>query len=125
VSAARTEAPADALLSALEDFRARAEAAPSVKKLLARWDRLVEVRALSEPRRSFFLRSSAGRMLGPEPSADRSPDVVIAAHESVLQGVFRGKLNPARAHLDGELQAFGSQKDQLVLDSIVLLIWGY
>ncbi len=125
MSAPRTEASTDTLLSALEDFRARADAAPSVKKLLARWDRLVEIRALSEPRRSFFLRSTAGRMLGPERSAGGSPDIVIAAHESVLQGVFRGELNPARAHLDGELQAYGSQKDQLVLDSIVLLIWGY
>ncbi|MBI3722616.1 SCP2 sterol-binding domain-containing protein [bacterium] len=116
---------ADALLSALEDFHARACESAPVGKLLARWDRLVEVRALSEPRRSFFLRSQGGRMLAPAPSAEGTPDIVIAADESVLAGVFRGELNPARAHLEGELQAFGSQKDQLVLDAIVLLIWGY
>ena len=64
-------------------------------------------------------------MSEPTASATEAPDVVIASDESVLRGIFTGEVNPARAHLDGILEAQGSQKDQLVLDSIVLLIWGY
>jgi len=80
---------------------------------------------LGDGGRSFFLRSKAGEMRAPETAPAGAPDIVIAAEERVLLGIFSGEINPARAHLDGELQAFGSQRDQLVLDAIVLLIWGY
>lgn len=115
----------DEILVVLERFHARAGASPPVLKLLARWDRLVEVRVTGPRPRSWFLRSSGGRMLEPTATAEGAPDMVIAATEEVLRDVFTGELNPARAHLDGDLQATGSQRDQLVLDSIVLLIWGY
>jgi hypothetical protein len=115
----------DELLETLTNFHERVRTSVPVRKLIARWDRLVEVRTLPEPGRSFFLRSRGGEMLAPSVVADGPADITIAAEEDVLRGIFSGEINPARAHLDGHLQAIGSQKDQLVLDSIVLLIWGY
>lgn len=111
-----------AIEGVLDDFHARVRSSAPVKKLLARWDRTVELRAGG---RSFFLRSTSGEMLPPTTEAPGAPDITVAADEDVLRGVFAGEINPARAHLDGKLQAYGSQKDQLVLDAIVLLIWGH
>lgn len=116
----------DELKDALDEFQGRVRASAPVKKILTWWDRSVEVRSTTFPRRSFFLKSQKGEMLAPTTVApEGGADVVIAADEEVLRGIFRGEVNPARAHLDGLLQAVGAQKDQLVLDSIVLLIWGY
>jgi hypothetical protein len=115
----------DEVRSALDAFHARAAGSRAVEKLIARWDRLVEVRVLSERARSFFLRSAGGRMLPPAIASPAEADVVVAADATTLARIFRGEVNPARAHLDGDLQVFGSQRDQLVLDSIVLLIWGF
>jgi putative sterol carrier protein len=116
----------DELEASLRDFHARVRASAPVKKILAWWERTVEIRSATAPRRSFYLRSEKGEMLEPVTQAPASgADVVIVADEEVLRGIFRGEVNPARAHLDGLVAAVGSQKDQLVLDSIVLLIWGY
>ena len=115
----------DDLVEALRDFQRRIRRSPAVKKMLTWWQKTVEVRTATAPRRSFYLRSEKGEMLPPTREAPASgADVLVIADEEVLRGVFAGELNPARAHLDGLLQAVGSQKDQLVLDSIVLLIWG-
>jgi hypothetical protein len=115
----------DELLESLVEFQQKAAASAPVRKILAWWDRTVEVRSTTSPRRSFYLRARKGEMLEPTTEApEGGADIVIAADEDVLRGVFRGEVNPARAHLDGLLAAVGPQKDQLVLDSIVLLIWG-
>ncbi len=110
------------LSSVLQDFHARVRASAPVKKLLARWDRTVELRAGEQ---SFFLRSKSGEMLPPTTEPPGAPDITISAEEDILRGIFAGEINPARAHLDGKLQAYGTQKDQLVLDAIVLLVWGH
>jgi hypothetical protein len=115
----------DALFDALRGFHARARESAPVRKLIARWDRIVEVRSVTFPRRSIYLRSLGGELLEPTSVAPGEADISIVADEDVLRRIFTGELNPARAHLDGSLQAIGAQKDQLVLDSIVLLIWGY
>lgn len=111
----------DPLLEALEGFRKKAMASWPVRRLLAKWDRTIEVRL---PDRSYYLRSKAGEILAPATSHDGKAEIVLAASEEVMRGVFEGSLNPARAHLDGRLVAEGSTADQLVLDAIVLLIWG-
>jgi hypothetical protein len=111
----------DPILEALESFRRRAMASWPVRRLLAKWDRTIEVRV---PERSYFLRSRAGQILAPALGADAKPEIVLSAAADVMRGVFEGTLNPARAHLDGRLVAEGSTGDQLVLDAIVLLIWG-
>ena len=111
----------DPILEALEGFRQRAMASWPVRRLIAKWDRTIEVRV---PERSYFLRSRAGEILAPATSSDGKPEIVLSAAGDVMRGVFDGTLNPARAHLDGRLVAEGSTADQLVLDAIVLLIWG-
>jgi hypothetical protein len=120
----------DRLEGLLAEFRARAMASAPVRRLLAGWDRTVELRVAGEVRmndaapRAYFLRSQAGVMEGPAREAARRPDIVVSATAEVLEAIFGGRLNPARAHLDGDLAATGSQRDQLVLDSLVMLIWG-
>lgn len=112
----------DALFGRLGEFRARGMASPPVRRLLRGWDRVVEIRAQGGG--ALFLSSRGGVMEGPAERAERPPDVVISGAAPVLEAVFGGELNPARAHLDGDLEVAGSQRDQLVLDSLVMLIWG-
>jgi hypothetical protein len=107
---------------ALTDFMTRASASRPVKSLLARWAREVEIRPAGGPPR--FLRSAGGALDGPSRESSGAPDVVVEADERVLLAVFRGETSPARAHLDGDLAVYGTEKDRIVLDALVLLIWG-
>lgn len=115
----------DRLLSILEDFRARCNDSQAVRKLIKRWDRIIEIQTLEETQTSYFLRANSGVVDALTIEELGVPEMTVAASEDILRQVFCGAVNPARAHLDGELQVYGSQKDQLVLDSVVLLIWGF
>ncbi len=70
------------LSSVLQDFHARVRASAPVKKLLARWDRTVELRAGEQ---SFFLRSKSGEMLPPTTEPPGAPDITISAEEDILR----------------------------------------
>lgn len=111
------------LAAVLEDFRIRCNCSDPVKRLIRRWDRIIEIQVSGSTSASYFLRSHSGKVTAPKVQSG-PPDMTIAGSAETLRDIFCGLLNPARAHLDGELQVFGSQKDQLVLDSVVLLIWG-
>ena len=109
----------------LEAFKGLAMASAPVRRMLKRWGaKRVEIRALDDAAQAFVLRASEGELHGPEPVGGGRADMVIAAPLAVLGDVFCGRRNPARAHLDGDLQAHGAQRDQLVLDALVMMIWG-
>jgi hypothetical protein len=38
--------------------------------------------------------------------------------------VFTGALNPVRANLDGELAVFASDRDNVKLDAVCMVLWG-
>lgn len=115
----------DLTLKTLEDFRARCNESKAVGKLIKRWDRTIEIHVSSNPQASYFLPIDNGTVHAPTLEQNLFPEMTIAGNSETLRQIFCGALNPARAHLDGEIQVYGSQKDQLVLDSIVLLIWGF
>jgi putative sterol carrier protein len=50
-------------------------------------------------------------------------EVALSAGEQILIQIFTGKINPAKAVLDGNLVLFGDQKDQIKLDIIASVIW--
>src|SRR5690606_2029316 len=55
---------------------------------------------------------------------DGSHVVHIQADHEVLAEVFSGRRNAANAFLDSDLNIFSSEKDQVKLDAIALLVWG-
>ena len=51
-------------------------------------------------------------------------EIRLLANETILLLIFSGKMNPAEAVFNGELEIYGDVKDQIKLDAITLLIWG-
>lgn len=108
----------------LLSFAEQCNQSTAVKKFIANWDRQVEVQSIDTTPR-YSLITKAGQILVATADDCERPQLTITADQDILEQVFSGELNPARAHLDGELQVYGSQKDQLILDAIVMLIWGF
>lgn len=113
------------LHDALHSFTDRAAQTPAVLRLIQRWDRTIQITDTTHDRH-FTLQTAGGALLPPRSAPPASdPDILVAAEHGVLLDVFSGQLNPARANLDGDLDVVGSQRDHLVLDGVVMLIWGY
>ncbi len=49
--------------------------------------------------------------------------IKMKGSQRTLTDIFRGDLNPASEFLDGRLQVTASDKDQVKLDAITLLLW--
>ncbi len=97
---------------------------PRMRSLLKGWEPQVVIQASdSEEQYSFNVNDSYLSELGT--SNDEYPHtIILRARQDILNKVFCGELNPARAHLDGELDVFGSDKDEVKLDAISLILWG-
>lgn len=113
------------LLTVMEEFCVRCNESTAVGKLIKRWTRTIELQVCNDSKLSCFIASESGFVKISAVNQESAPDMTITAESEILTKIFCGALNPARAHLDGDVQVYGSQKDQLVLDSIVLLIWGF
>jgi len=50
--------------------------------------------------------------------------LLLRADQAILQKIFSGNLSPLGAYTDGLLEVYGSQKDQIKLDVIALVVWG-
>ena len=50
--------------------------------------------------------------------------LLLRGDGTILDRVFNGTLSPLKAYTDGALEVYGSQKDQIKLDAIALVVWG-
>lgn len=108
----------------LSEFREDANAHPRVKSLLKGWERSASIVAL-DTEDSFRFRFEGGTITDVEAATACDDDeITIRGTDQVLRDVFTGRLNPATAHLSGALQVFASEKDQVKLDAITLVLWG-
>ena len=55
---------------------------------------------------------------------DISHVVRLRSSEETLVAIFDGKFNPLEAFLNGELEIFATDVDQVKLDAISLVLWG-
>lgn len=55
---------------------------------------------------------------------DATHVVQLRSSEETLIAIFDGRFNPAEAFLNGELEIFATDNDQVKLDAISLLLWG-
>lgn len=59
---------------------------------------------------------------------DCEPDshaLVLRGDAHTLIEVFEGRLSPLVAYSDGLLEVYGEQRDQIKLDAIALVLWGF
>ena len=109
----------------LHTFQGKVNAHSSLKSLLKGWEPTIIIestdsqRVFSLPVRNQKIESVESQRLA------HTHEVLVRGAESLLEDVFSGKANPATAHLDGLLEVFGSDRDQVKLDSISLVLWGF
>lgn len=108
----------------LLQFRGKVNADSRLQSTLRGWDPVIAVEVLGTGwKRYLLVRDCLIEDIRPD-CADDSHVVHLLASEEVLTAVFDGRFNPTEAFLDGELQIFASDKDQVKLDAISLILWG-
>jgi hypothetical protein len=113
------------LLDLLGDFALRVNDHPALRRPLAGWSPDFYIEA-SDTGDTFEVHMAGGRVeavarTGEEPGDEA---LLLRAATPVLESVFSGALSPLGAYTDGQLEVYGSQKDQIKLDVIALVLWG-
>ena len=117
-------APQDSLKQCLLDFIEKVNSHARMESLLKGWEPTIVIDA-TDASAAYSLvvrRSQVVHLVEGTVEADHC--VQLQADAEVLMKIFSGQLNPARAHMDGQLAAFGSDRDQVKLDAISLILWG-
>lgn len=111
------------LLSCLEAFRDKVNQHPRLRSLLKGWDRVVLVES-SDSSATYCMPFAASEITEVGPPREHPGTLIrVRAREQMLCQVFSGELNPATAFLNGELQVFADDRDQVKLDAITLVLW--
>lgn len=111
------------LVRTLTAFAARANANPSLGKLVAGWDRSIVIEATDTGEAHAL--PVRGRRIGAVTAPGGGDTVVhLRGKAALLTDVFSGCISPVDAAIDGTLSVFGSDTDQIKLDAIALVLWG-
>jgi vacuolar-type H+-ATPase subunit B/Vma2 len=114
----------NAVEAALATFRDLVNDHPRMKTLLKSWDRtaVVEVEDTGDV---FTVEFRGCQIVDLQPGNVATTDepIILKASERILVDIFTGVLNPASEFLDGRLQVFASDRDQVKLDAISLVLW--
>lgn len=109
----------------LDAFVCRMNTQPRLIALLKNWqpDFRIQVRDTDAGYRFVF---RDGRVDGIKPTREEPQDrtLLLRGDVATLHAMFKGDLNPLHAHSDGLIEIYGSEKDQIKLDMIVLIVWG-
>lgn len=108
----------------LNSFQTKVNANERIGRILKGWSPniYVEPRGSGEDYTMVVSESKITAVLDGRQQADHL--VHVTAEPAVIQQVFTGELNPSEAVLDGLLSVFASDKDQVKLDAITLVLWG-
>ena len=112
------------LSECLSAFAQSVNTHPSIARLLQGWEPLLVIEATDDGQK-FHMRVEKSKLgavgIGP---AEAPHAILLRGDSAVLTEVFSGTLNPAQAYLEGNLEVFGSDRDQIKLDAISLVLWG-
>jgi hypothetical protein len=113
----------ETLTRALSLFQAKVNQHPRLRTLLQGWDRdiVIECDDVDVSDALHVRGSLVANVSDATPEADVT--ITMRGSHSVLVDVFEGRRSPATLFLDGDLQVFASDKDQVKLDAIALLLW--
>jgi hypothetical protein len=124
VNAVDNVVESSALQRAIESFSQRANANEHVRRLTRDWQTPIFVQATDEGGCYRLLRTD-GLITGVEPAElPQHETLLLRGRGLLLEDLFSGRTHPLNAYNDGDLEIYGSQQDQIKLDSISLLIWG-
>jgi pyrroloquinoline-quinone synthase len=111
------------LETALQRFRDLVNTHPRMKTLLKDWNRWAIV-AADDSSAAFSVEFRDCQIVSIQ-TGITAPDapIKLKATERTLTDIFRGELNPASELLDGRLQVTASDRDQVKLDAISIVLW--
>jgi hypothetical protein len=113
------------LIETLAQFKDKANEHPRIASLIKGWEPTIVVEAIdSGTKRYLPVRGGRIASVDADDAAPAGHVVHLRAAEAVLAAVFDGSSNPADAFLEGDLEIFASDKDQVKLDAISLVLWG-
>ena len=112
------------LENVLNKFSERYNSNERLQKMLRKWSADVLIWCKDE-KLGFLVNVSNGRITTINRTSDSSVGrVKIVGEASVLVDVFKGLKNPSHLYLDGVLEVYGPERDQIILDAIVEELWG-
>jgi|YelNatPaOPRAMG01_1025707.scaffolds.fasta_scaffold31934_2 putative sterol carrier protein len=112
----------ETLINTLNTFVKRVNENTTLKKILKGWSKLIVIKT-KDPDTIATLKVEKGVVVDVKFEDTPNADITLSALADVINDIFIGKANPSRLYLDGTLKVFASQKDQMVLDSIVDIVW--
>lgn len=112
------------LKSTLERFVSDVNSNEKVQRLIKKWSSTVNFWARDQGF-GFVLEVVEGRVVRIQEakSVDDGKVKVVADYETLLK-MFQGKENIAHLYLEGVVETYGSERDQIVLDAVARLLWG-
>jgi len=119
-----TLAQVPSLAETLLQFRDQVNADSRLQSILRGWEPVIVVEALGGRSRQYLVVRDCRIAEVCSDCGDSTHVVHLLAEEDVLTAIFNGGLNPTEAFLNGDLQIFASDKDQVKLDAISLMLWG-
>ncbi|MCL8268332.1 SCP2 sterol-binding domain-containing protein [Leptospira weilii] len=113
------------ILECLTLFQEKVNENPRMKTLLKNWNPIILVES-NDLNDKYFLTIRDTKIVDIQNnySEDINHLIHLRANSENIVSVFSGKLNPANAFLNGTLEVFAQEKDQIKLDAISLVLWG-
>jgi predicted lipid carrier protein YhbT len=94
-----------------------------VQKLIRKWSSVVNIwgRDIDE---GYILEVQNGKVISVRKAASKDDATVkVIGDTATLIRMFNGKEKIAHLYLDGVIETYGSERDQIVLDAIARLLW--
>jgi hypothetical protein len=123
MSEIRESVGADELLEALQEYAARANDSPRVRKTLAAWTCRIHIEATDTQDARFTLEVAGGQASSPASGLHGVPDLVVRGHSMDLAEIFWGDANPASNYMQGAIKTRGSADDMMRLDAMAMFIF--
>jgi hypothetical protein len=113
----------ETLEQCLTTFSQKVNQNTRLKGVLRGWDRVLQIEAVDTQQEKFVMEFRDASIVSLARGSVESAPIVMRAEEQLLREIFAGDTNPAIAFLDGTLQIFANDRDQVKLEAISLLIW--
>ncbi|MGC8672606.1 MAG: SCP2 sterol-binding domain-containing protein [Thermoplasmata archaeon] len=111
------------LKEVLYDFVNNVNKNEKVQKLIKKWSTTLLFWG-KDINKGFILQIQDGKIISIKEVYDENEGKVkVITEKDTLVKMFEGKENIAHLYLDGVVETYGSEKDQIVLDAVARLLW--
>jgi hypothetical protein len=113
----------DELLEAMQEYAAKANASPRVRRTLATWTCLIHIVATDAEHARFTLQVADGQAGSPAVGLHGVPDLIVRGHSMDLAEIFWGDANPVSNYMQGAIRTQGRADDVMRLDAMAMFIF--